>query len=76
MTETEQIEIKIGGHIEREQCLHFSAFGSNSYSQREVIVLQITHFVIENDGKITLKCGYPLRFASKWSTECLQMTES
>ncbi len=30
----------------------FSAFESNSYSQREVIFLQITHFVIENDGKI------------------------
>ncbi len=58
-----------------EQCLHFSAFGSKSYSQREVIFLQITHFVIENDGKITLKWGYLLRFASKWSIECLQMTE-
>ncbi len=53
MTETKQIDIKIGRHIEGDQCLHFSAFETNGYSQREVIVLQITHFVIENDGKIS-----------------------
>ncbi len=47
LTETEQIGIEIGGHIEGK---HFPAFGPISYSQRQVIFLQIPHFVVENDG--------------------------
>ncbi len=71
--ETERIDIKIGGYIERKLCLYFRSFKPHSCWQREVIVSQISHFMVENDREIGARLKYLLSFGSKWSCECLHM---